>query len=103
VTVEQALCDGSSVGMSPAGLACSLLPAAEVVPPRAGQTEVILTGEYIPGSTTRVWSVTDDKEIGDSSGPVINVRPLVAGEILHVMRALGTTCEASSYFVIEVE
>lgn len=95
IQIDQALCGVRSTGISAPARSCDELPAVAAVAPREGDVEVILSGEVVPGSTILVWSVDEAREIGDSSGGIINVvRPLVRGELLRVTQQLNESCRS---------
>ncbi len=78
---------------------CSSLPPARIEAPRAGDESVHVI-EYVEGS--RIWIFASNQEIGDGGGGTIQLtRPLVDGETIIVVQALGN-CTSSTSFTLVV-
>ena len=104
--VTQALCEESRPSEPQAALPCSALPPAKIKAPLPGDTSVFVT-EHVPGA--HILIVSDlpaplGGEIGDTAGTEIRLkRPLVDGEQITVVQALGDDCRSNFVYVIRVE
>ena len=102
--VTQVLCETpSDPTLSPPVFACSLLPPVEIVQPNDGDRTVQTTGQTVTGSTVRIYSDDEGREIGDSGEGTISLdRELDRGETIWVMRELPG-CAAGEHYVYVVD
>jgi len=97
--IIQELCGVTSPPGTVIVQACSALPPAKILAPRAGD-DVVYLSEVVRGSRIRIF--TGGQEIGDGGGSVIQLtRPLADDEILIVVQSLGT-CISSTSNVVQV-
>lgn len=92
--VEQQLCETTSPTTTVTTQPCSQLPPPILIAPAPGDLVVYLNN-VVPGARVFILSGTD--EIGDGGGSEIQlIRPVVAGETLIAIQALGTCISAKA-------
>lgn len=97
--IIQELCGVASPPGSVVVQACSALPPAKILAPRAGD-DVVYLSDIVIGSRIRIFS--GGQEIGDGGGSAIQLtRPLVDNEILIVVQSVGN-CISSTSNVVQV-
>lgn len=94
-SATQELCRGDGPSNSGTGTVqpCSALPAPQVGPVQAGDTQVVIT-QFVPGSEIKVF--VNNVKTGDGSGPVVVLTaPIPHRATIDVWQILGTCAGAT--------
>jgi|GEM_PF-2236458 len=92
-SAQQRLCPGDPPSPK-AGTSvkpCSALPAPDVVPVQAGDTQVTLTG-FVPDAVIKV--VVNGTKTGEGSGPVVQLTAPIPGGATVLVHQATSTCES---------